>query len=147
MTLYLVAVALHVLGASVWVGGHLVLAIAVLPDAWRRRDLAFLQAFEARFEKVGIPALLIQVVTGVWLAYRLAPDAMAWVTFANPVAARVGIKLLCLLATVVLAVHARLRLIPKLTPDGIPLLALHIWGVTVVSIVFAVVGAMIPRGL
>jgi len=31
---------LHVLGACVWTGGHLVLAVAVLPRAVARRDSA-----------------------------------------------------------------------------------------------------------
>lgn len=29
---------LHLLGAAIWVGGHLVLALGILPGALRRRD-------------------------------------------------------------------------------------------------------------
>jgi len=35
---YRLLVALHLLGAAVWVGGHLVLSISVLPRALRARD-------------------------------------------------------------------------------------------------------------
>lgn len=40
---------LHLLGASVWVGGHLVLALGVLPGVLRQRDVAMLLAFESRY--------------------------------------------------------------------------------------------------
>jgi uncharacterized membrane protein len=59
---------LHVLGVCVWAGGHLVLATTVLPRALARRDARILRAFEEPFERIGIPALIIQVATGIWLA-------------------------------------------------------------------------------
>jgi uncharacterized membrane protein len=42
---------LHVLGACVWAGGHLVLATTVLPRALVRRDARILRAFEEPFER------------------------------------------------------------------------------------------------
>ncbi len=36
----------HVLSATIWTGGHLVLALGVLPDALRRRDRAAVAAFD-----------------------------------------------------------------------------------------------------
>ena len=55
---------LHLLGASVWVGGHLVLLFSVLPGALRRRDVQPVRQFEQLYERVGIPALLVQIVSG-----------------------------------------------------------------------------------
>ena len=74
---------LHLLGACVWTGGHLVLAITVLPRALSRRDVRVLQGFEEPFERIGIPALIVQVLTGVWLAAQFAPMSR-WLAFGNP---------------------------------------------------------------
>ena len=66
----------HLLGASVWIGGHLVLALGILPGALRRSDVQAIRNFEQVFEKIGLPALLLQVVTGLWLASLWLPHAL-----------------------------------------------------------------------
>ncbi|WP_315980488.1 hypothetical protein [Aliamphritea spongicola] len=42
---------LHVLAATVWTGGHLVLAVGVLPRVLKHSDVAYIKAFESGFEK------------------------------------------------------------------------------------------------
>lgn len=98
---------LHVLGATVWTGGHLVLALTVLPRALRERSIAELQRFEVGYERVGIPALVLSVL---------------------------------------LAVDARLRLIPRLTPERLGALAWHIVPVTILSVLFVIVGVAFRAG-
>jgi len=44
--MYKFFVILHLLGAMVWVGGHLVLCLGVWPPALRARDPAPVRAFE-----------------------------------------------------------------------------------------------------
>lgn len=95
-------VLLHVLAATVWTGGHLVLALTILPQALRSKSVADLSRFESAYEKVGIPALLIQVASGLWLASQIAPDVAQWFAFDDPVARLVGVKLLLLLSTMLL---------------------------------------------
>lgn len=137
---------LHLLGAAVWTGGHLVLAAAVLPRALRARDPQRIRDFEAAFEPLGLPALVLQVATGLWLAYRYLPDPRAWLTFSNPLSAGVAAKLLLLAATVALALHARLRLIPRLDARTLPALGAHIVAVTAIGVLFVVVGAGFRTG-
>jgi hypothetical protein len=43
---YRILIALHLVGASVWIGGHLVLATTILPRALRNRDPAIILDFE-----------------------------------------------------------------------------------------------------
>ena len=136
----------HVLAATVWTGGHLVLSLAVLPKALRRRDLAAIQRFESDYEPVGISALAIQVVTGLWLAHRMVPRTSEWFQFADPVARLVGVKLLLLAATLALAADARLRLIPRLSPERLTALAWHIVPVTVFSVLLVLVGVSFRVG-
>lgn len=137
---------MHVLSATVWTGGHLVLGITLLPKALRERSVADLTRFEKAYERIGIPALLIQLVTGVWLAYRLVPDVRQWFVFETPVASLVGVKLILLFITLVLAGDARLRVIPKLSEEHLPNLAWHIIPVTVVSVLFVLVGVSFRTG-
>jgi putative copper export protein len=137
---------LHLLGAAVWVGGHLILALAVLPGALRARDPRRILDFEAGYERLGIPALLIQVLTGLWLAHRWVPDAGRWFAPGTPAEWLVLAKLVLLALTVLLALHARFRLIPRLTPATLPLLAAHIVAVTVLGVLFLVAGVGIRTG-
>ena len=137
---------LHNLAATVWTGGHLVLAIAILPRVLRERSPARLLEFESAYERVGIPALVVQVGTGLWLAHRMVPELSRWLAFGDPVATLVGVKLLLLATTVVFALDARLRLIPRLSEQNLGALAWHIVPVTIVSVLFVVVGVSFRTG-
>jgi putative copper export protein len=144
--MFKLALVLHILGATVWTGGHLVLSLTVLPRALRQRDPDVIRSFEAGYERIGLPALAIQVVTGLWLAHRLLPRLSDWVSFTTVASTHIGLKLLLLLLTVVLAVHARLRLIPRLTERTLPMLAWHVIAVTVVAVLFVLVGVGFRTG-
>lgn len=137
---------LHILAATIWTGGHLVLAIAILPRVLRERSPAKLLEFESAHERVGIPALVVQVATGLWLAHRMVPELGRWLAFDDPVATLVGVKLLLLATTVAFALDARLRLIPRLSERNLGALAWHIVPVTLVSVLFVVVGVSFRTG-
>lgn len=147
MTLYSTLLLAHLLGATVWTGGHLVLCLSVLPSALRMRDASPVQRFEAAYERIGLPALVVQVATGLGLAWTLLPDAQAWWFGDSPVARLVRIKLVLLAATVALALHARLRLVPHLDGARLPALGLHIVAVTVLAVLFVVAGLGLRAGL
>ncbi len=144
--MYRALVVVHLLGASIWVGGHLVLALAVLPRALRANDASIVRDFEAGFERIGIPALLTQVATGAWLALHWLPDVGAWFEAATPQARFVLAKLACLAATVALAAHARLAIIPRLDQTTLRPLAWHIRAVTAIAVAFVVLGVAIRTG-
>jgi putative copper export protein len=137
---------LHILGATIWTGGHLVLSVAVLPRVLRERSAAELIRFESAYERIGIPALLTQVATGLWLSYRLLPDVGAWFAFQEPASLPIAIKLGLLATTLGLAMDARLRMIPNLTDDRLTAMAWHIVPVTIVSVLFVVTGVAFRTG-
>ncbi len=137
---------IHTLAACVWVGGHLVLAIVILPRAWREGSTERITAFEESFEKIGIPSLLLQVITGVRLAMLMLPTS-AWFGSDNPMARIIQLKLGLLVLTILLAIHARIFIIPKLTPSHIPLLGAHIIAVTCIAVALVVVGLNVRLGL
>ena len=136
----------HALAATVWTGGHLVLDLGVLPKALRERSAAAIRSFEETFEPLGLTALAIQVLTGLWMGWIYLPGFRGLFSPANPIGMLVGVKLLLLAGTAALAVHARLRLIPNLTDDNLSGLAWHIRGITALAIAFVVVGALIRLG-
>lgn len=145
MASYYVLLSLHILGATVWAGGHLVLALTILPEALRQRRAATVSEFEQRFERIGLPALGVQIVTGFWLAERLLGSPAHWFDD-NSVARTVQVKLGLLAVTVGLAIHARFRVIPKLSDDTLPTLAWHIRIVTLAAVLFVLAGASIRLG-
>lgn len=131
---------LHLLGATVWTGGHLILAFTVLPRSLRARDPRILLDFEQGYEKIGMPALALQIVTGLWMALQLQPFPL-WGDLALPASHSIAHKLLLLALTAAIALHARLRVIPRLSPETLPLMAWHIRAVTLLSVLFVGVGA------
>ncbi len=139
-------VIVHALAATVWTGGHLVLDLGVLPRALRAQSAAPVRAFEEVFEPLGLSALAIQVVTGLWMGGIVLPGFQGLFSPANPIGMLVGVKLLLLAATAGLALHARLRLIPELTDARLSGLAWHIRGITALAVAFVVVGALIRLG-
>jgi putative copper export protein len=129
----------HVLGACVWVGGHLVLALSVLPKALREEDPDVVRVFEERFERIGIPALLVQVITGLRLAW-IYVDVSDWFSFDNVMNTHISIKLSLLIVTILLALHARFFIIPKLNKKNLSFLALHIIAITLIALALLFTG-------
>jgi putative copper export protein len=142
---YYIALSLHLLGAAIWAGGHLTLALTILPRALREQRSAAVSDFEHSFERIGIPALAVQVVSGMWLAHHLLGSPGNWFDD-SPVAHVVQVKLGLLALTVGLAIHARLRVIPRLSDMTLPTLAWHIRIVTISAVLFVLAGASIRFG-
>lgn len=136
----------HLLGATVWTGGHLILATVILPRALKHHDVEGIRNFENAYEKIGIPALAVQIASGLWLAHRMLPDVSLWFQWHHPIARLVLLKLSLLGVTALLAVDARLRIIPRLGPHNLHSLAWHIIPVTVISMLFVVVGVAFRTG-
>ncbi len=130
---------LHVLGATVWVGGHLILSIGFLPKALREKNPQVILDFEKSFEKIGLPALLMQVITGVWMALIYVPFRH-WASLDTPHHVYLWTKFGLLTGTLLLAVHARFFILPKLTEQKLPQLAFHIVLVTVLAVFFVITG-------
>jgi putative copper export protein len=146
MLTYYLLLCLHVLGVCVWVGGHLVLATRILPRALREKKAVLVREFEQSYERIGLPALAIQIITGLWLAHRILGDAPdAWFAATGP-ARIVQMKLALLAATIGLAIHAKFRVIPRLRDDNLSVLGAHIVAVSVLGVLFVLAGASLRLG-
>ena len=122
------------------------LATTILPRALRHRDPSIVLEFEKGFERIGLPSLLLQVVTGLLLAYRWLPEISAWIRLDSNVSIYVVTKLALLTATVGLALNAKFRVIPNIDRDNMHVLATHIVLVTVMAIGFLLAGVAIRTG-
>jgi putative copper export protein len=145
MSLYAILLAVHVLGACIWAGGHLALAVAVLPRALRERRAVIILDFEKGYERIGLPALVAQVLSGLWLAHLRLGPVSNWFQD-SPLTHVLHLKLALLGGTVALALHARLRLIPRLRDETLPALAAHIVAVTSLAVLFVLAGVFFRVG-
>jgi putative copper export protein len=133
---------IHILSATIWVGGHLILSITYLPNAVKQNDYSLIEAYESRFERIGIPALLLSLATGIYLITVYAPDLFQF-DLSDHYTRHIVIKLILFLSTIILAVHARFFLIPK---RKIKPLSYHIIAVTLIGIAFVLVGMSARMG-
>ena len=137
--MYKYVLLLHVLAATIWTGGHLVLATRILPGVLKKRSAAMLLDFESRYEALGMSALGVQVLTGPWLASRLVPVSM-WVSLGNPYSRLVVTKLACLILTAAFALDARYRVLPRLRDENVHSMVPHIVSVTTLGVIFVIAG-------
>lgn len=69
-----------------------------------------------------------------------------WFSFDSPISTLVGLKVRALAATLGLAVHARLRLVPRLDRGTLQPLAYHIAAVTLLAVCMVVLGVSFRAG-
>ena len=136
----------HVLGATIWTGGHIILSVVILPKVLREKSPEQLLSFEAVYEKIGMPALIVQVITGFLLARRMLPDTSDWFDFSNPLTHALALKFILLALTAGFAIDARFRVIPNLSEKNLKVMAWHILPVTIFSILFVFAGVSFRTG-
>ena len=77
----------------------------------------------------------------------MLPDPSLWFGFDNDLSVLISAKLAILTLTVLVALHARFRVIPTLSVARLNYFALHIAAVTLLSVSFVVVGSLFRTGL
>jgi putative copper export protein len=137
---------LHLLAATIWVGGHLILCVAFLPAALRNKEPQIIKAFEKKYEPLGIPSLAVLIITGILMAYNFGVPLSKWFSFSEPVEKVVSLKLSLLVVTFALAIHARVFIIPTLSEKTLPKMAFHIVLITIVGICMLIAGSFVRFG-
>ena len=140
---------LHLIAATIWVGGHLVLAIGFLPKALKRKDFSYIGNFEKTYEPIGMLSLAVLVITGILMAYDYNAGLSSWFSFATPIERVVSLKLICLLTSICFAISAQTRVLPKLRKGQLNKLsemAVHIICVTLIGVVMVILGSLVRIG-
>lgn len=141
-----IALTLHLFGASIWVGGHLYLLIRLMPAFIRENDVAGFLKFEKSYEPLGMTALVIQLITGIYMMNNIAPMA----TWGDPMGfltALIHGKLTWLALTILTALHARFRIVKKLqqgiyTDSTLKVMGIHVGLICVWSVAFVLTGVL-----
>ena len=140
---------LHLIAATIWVGGHLVLAIGYLPKALKHKDFSYIGNFEKTYEPIGMPSLAVLVITGILMAYDYNAGFSSWFSFATPIERVVSLKLAFFLTSICFAISAQTRVLPKLRKGQInkfPEMAVHIICVTLIGVVMVILGSLVKIG-
>ena len=140
---------LHLIAATIWVGGHLVLAIGYLPKALKHKDFSYIGNFEKTYEPIGMPSLAVLIITGILMAYDYNAGFSSWFSFATPIERVVSLKLTFLLTTVCFAISAQTRVLPKLRKgqlNKLPEMAMHIICVTLIGVLMVILGSLVRIG-
>lgn len=139
-----VALFLHLIGASIWVGGHLYLLVRLMPNFVKRNDVAGFLAFEKSYEPLGLAALGVQVATGIYMLNSIVPMTL-WLTPMGYLTALIHAKLTWLVLTIMTALHARFRVVAKLESGAyndktLGLMAIHVGLICLWSLGFVATG-------
>lgn len=140
---------IHLIAATIWVGGHLVLAIGYMPRALKYKDFSYIGNFEKKYEPIGMPSLLLLVITGISMAYDYDAGLKSWFSFSNSIETVVSLKLSCLLLSVCFAISAQTRVLPKLRKGNLsklPEMAVHITSVTLLGVTMVILGSFVRYG-
>ena len=140
---------LHLIAATIWVGGHLVLAIGYLPKALKHKDFSYIGNFEKTYEPIGMPSLAVLVITGILMAYDYNAGFSSWFLFATPIERVVSLKLIFLLTTICFAISAQTRVLPRLRKgqlNKLPEMAVHIICVTLIGVLMVILGSLVRIG-
>lgn len=139
---------IHLVAAAVWVGGHLLLVLGHLPQAWREKNQHIILNYERKYEAVGMSALVLLVLTGIMMAYQYGVSLDQWFHFESPIEKVVSSKLLLLLLTVLFALSAQFRVLPKLKKDAakLPEMIFHVLSVTLIAVLMLILGSFVRFG-
>lgn len=146
MTLHHILLIIHLLAATIWIGGHLTLALVFLPAALRQKDPCVILNFEKKFEPLGLSSLAALIVTGIWMSCDFGVRFDSWFTFSGNFEKTISFKLTLLIITILLALYTQIFVIPNLNKNNLPKIAFSIISVTTIGIVMLILGSTLRYG-
>ena len=139
---------IHLMSATVWVGGHLILVASYLPRAIKEKNQNYILNYEKKYESICMLSLILLILSGILMAYKYGGTIEHWFEFATPIEKVVSTKLLLLFATLLFALSAQFKVLPKLNNNikYLPEMALHILCVTIIGISMLILGSFVRFG-
>ena len=137
---------IHLLAATIWVGGHLILLLLYVPKAIKTKSLEELSIFRKNFEPVGMPSLFILIITGILMAYDYNITFEKWFLFENSIEKIVSIKLILLLISLTLAFITIKFVLPSINKISPFILYFIIFLVTTIAVTMLVLGSLVRIG-
>lgn len=137
---------IHLLAATIWVGGHLILLLRYVPKAIKTKSLDELSVFRKNFEPVGMPSLFVLIVTGIIMAYDYNVTIEKWFLFENAIEKIVSIKLILLFISLTLAFITIKFVLPSIDKLSPFLLYFIIFLVTIIAVTMLILGSLVRVG-
>ena len=144
--LYKLLVILHLLGAAVLVGTNLVLMLSVIPKAKKAGDIGIIKGYLAGVGQMGVHALAVQLITGLWLATPQFNGISAAFQMKEVFATHVVAKLVIAIVVTVLIVVMRRRIAPKLSLETLGSFTAMAATITVLGILLVALGVGLRTG-
>ena len=137
---------IHLLAATIRVGGHLILLLRYVPKAIKTKSLEELSMFRKNFEPVGMPSLFVLIVTGIIMAYDYNVTIEKWFLFENAIEKIVSIKLILLFISLTLAFITIKFVLPSIDKLSPYLLYFIIFLVTIIAVTMLILGSLVRVG-
>jgi hypothetical protein len=102
--------------------------------------------FERKYEKIGIPALLLMVITGVWMSYQFGIGFFKLVSFFESYRNCDFLEIDFTSDNCIVCNQCKFFVIPKLTAKTLPLMAFHILSVTTIGVLMLLLGSFVRYG-
>lgn len=135
------------MAATVWIGGNIFISVVYIPKALRMKSPTFINSF-SNYEKIGLPALIISLLTGLHMALKRVPLDQ-WFLFDNPMEATISLKFLIFLVMGILIIFAKTTIIPRLKNHDtkqLPASALYIITLTLIGLILLTIGTYLRYG-
>lgn len=137
---------LHLLAACVWVGGHIILLFRYVPTAYKENSIDAINVFRKKFEPLGIPSLLLLIITGILMAYDYNVSFSTWFSFSSKIERVISLKLILITITVISAIVSTRFIFPNLKGKVTPVVLVFISLVTLIAVIMVVLGSTIRYG-
>jgi len=146
---YQVLQLIHVIGATIWVGGHLLLLGGYLRRALREGSASPIIEFERMFARIGLPSFALTMVSGALMGLIRYPPSL-WLDLDGPTG-RLGLKVLTVTALLPIMVYAEKRVLPALKSGGNPKMLARFSVLatvaTILSLILVVLGWAVRFGI
>ena len=144
--LYKLLVILHILGAAVLVGTNLVVMLSVIPKAKKANDVGVIRGYLGGVGQMGVHALAVQLITGLWLASPQFKGISAAFQMKEVFATHVVAKVVIMIVITVLIIVLRRKIAPNLTMENLGGFTMTVGLVTLLGIAMVALGVGLRTG-
>lgn len=114
--------------------------------AIKQKDISLINDFRYKFGKIGMPSLIILLITGILSAYDYDVTFYKWFSFSTAIETIVSIKLLLVFATLAAVIYTQKFVFPKLTSQNMMPTIIGISIVTFFSVAMLILGSFVRIG-
>jgi hypothetical protein len=144
--LYKLLVILHILGAATLVGTNLVLMLSVIPKAKKAGDINIIKGYLTGVGQMGVHALAVQLITGLWLAAPMFKGISAAFQMKDVFMTHVAAKIVIMVVITVLVIVMRRKIAPKLSMETLGGFTATVGIITVLGIFMVALGVGLRTG-